>query len=129
MVKPIQVKIIGQAKSVNGSKKVIDLVRQGDAIPKGDIGAFLVGVFACQPLTDDGKSYDLSEKKQWSHCIFKEQWKAALHDEDKFTEEEKSLVLAGAALLKDHEHGWGNKASAQPHVRKLLESWNTSEFD
>ncbi|MEY3788786.1 MAG: hypothetical protein RIQ94_938 [Pseudomonadota bacterium] len=130
MIRQTQVKIIDGTKSGNSSKKVIDLVRQGDAISSGDIGAYIVGVFACQPLMDNGMSYDLSEKGQWTHCIFKEQWKAALHDEDKFTEEEKSLILAGEMLLTHPllpkgSHGWGNNASTQPHVRKLLESWNS----
>ena len=45
---------------------------------------------------------------------------------DEFTEEDKSLILAGAVLLKVDSHGWGNKAIAQPHVRNLLESWGDS---
>ena len=100
-------------------------MQRGEAIPRGDIGAYLVGVFACRPLTFDKKNYDL-EKKQWSHCIYKEQWTAALYGKDEFTEEQKSLILAGAALLKNHTDGWWNKAISQPHVRKLLESWNSS---
>jgi hypothetical protein len=125
MIKNIQVKIIGSSKSNRSSKKVIESVQRGEAIPRGDIGAYLVGVFACRPLTFDKKNYDL-EKKQWSHCIYKEQWTAALYGKDEFTEEQKPLILAGVALLENHTDGWWNKAIAQPHVHKLLESWSNS---
>jgi hypothetical protein len=85
-----------------------------------------VGVFACRPLTSDYKSYDPVKKSQWRHCIYQKKWVAALHGKDEFTEEDKSLILAGAELLKNHTHGVWNEAIVQPHVQKLLESWRNA---
>lgn len=129
MIKKIQVKIVGIRKSGRNAKEVIDLVHNDKAIPENDIGQYLVGVFACRPLTFDYKSYDPVKKSQWSHCIYKKKWEAALHGKDDFTDDEKSLILAGEDLLKNYTKGVWNEAIAQPHVRKLLESWKNSNLE
>lgn len=127
MVQRIQIKVvdtpIGGLKSNRSSRAVVASVQQGDAIPRGDVGAYLVGVFACQSLTADGRRYDLGVKGQWRHCLYKTQWTAALQGRDEFTEEQQALILAGAVLLRTYSHGWGSEAVAQAHVRKLLERW------
>lgn len=115
--------ILGRPKSYRSSKKVVASVQQGDSLPEGDIGAYLVGVFACQPLTTDSESYDMSKPGQWSHCLYKKKWKATLQGKDEFTDEERALIIAGAELLKDYNHGWGSKAVSQSHVKKILNTW------
>jgi len=135
MIKNIKVVDIPISKPKRSAKEVVNSVRRDEAIPRGDVGAYLVGVFYCQPLTPDGKNYDLLRNGQGKLCIYRAQWNAALHGKDEFTEEDKSLILAGVTLLKDHRHLWVKKASSelwgdraieQPHVRKLLESWRNS---
>ena len=79
MIKKIQVKIVGIKKSGRTAKQVVALVRNDEAIPRNDIGAYLVGVFYCQPLTPDGKNYDSQEKGQGRLCVYRAQWNAALH--------------------------------------------------
>jgi len=61
----------------------------------------------------NGKQYVTGET-QWRHCIFKKQWKDALAGKDTFTDEERSLVLAGNELHKQYpvarkgsSEGWG----------------------
>lgn len=115
--------IVGRPKSNKSSREVVAEVQRGEAIPQGDVGAYLVGVFACHPLTGDLQNYDRGKPGQWSHCLYKKKWEAALHGRDDFAGEEKALIIAGAELLKDYDHGWGNKALSQAHVKKMLESW------
>jgi hypothetical protein len=77
---------------------VVASVVRGEPLREGEIGAFLVGIFACRPLASDGSSY-AQEKKQWQHCVFKQQWQAALRGQDTFTDGEKALILAAKDLL------------------------------
>jgi hypothetical protein len=123
-----QVKVVDRCKSGRSSKVVIASVQRDEAIPRGDIGAYLVGVFACQPLSEDHKSYDLKANGQWRHCIYKMRWQAALGGRDEFTPEQERLVLIGAKLLgtQSRPHGWGSAALGQHHVRRLLECWTKS---
>ena len=124
MDKKIPVNImVGRPKSNKSSKEVVAAVQRGEAIPQGDIGAYLVGVFACHPLTKDLQNYDQGEPGQWRHCLYKKKWAAALQGKDEFAEEEKALILAGADLLKDYDHGWGNTALSHTHVKLLLDHW------
>lgn len=129
MVNKFEVRVTDGNKSNKSSKEVIALVQQGESIPRGDIGAYLVGVFACQPLTEDGKYYDFEARGQWKQCCYKNQWKAALQGKDEFADKQKELILAGSDLLKSYHHGrgkedgWGEIAIKQSHVLKLLESW------
>lgn len=127
-MKKITVKIIiGRPKSNRTSREIIAAVLHGEEIPQGDRGAYLVGVFACQPITKDLKSYDMSVPGQWRHCLYKKKWTAALQGKDEFTEEERALILAGAHILKDYDHGWGNEAILQAHVKELLLQWIQDE--
>lgn len=125
MHKPFPLVVKQGKKTWRNSKEVISSVLQRDSIPEGDVGAYIVGVFACQPLTKDGKSYNRTVPGQWNHCLYKDEWSAALQGMDQFTDEQKSLILAGYDLLKKHSHGWGDKATAQYHVRKLLDAWRS----
>ena len=110
-------------KSYKTSREVVSDVRQGNSIARGDIGAYVVGVFACRSLSTDTEHYDPTEKGQWSHCLYKSEWTAALQGRDQFTGDQKELILAGVRLLRDYPHGWGRKALDQPHVRRMLEKW------
>ena len=125
MLQKIQIKVVEGRKNWDKSARaVVDSVLRGEAISQGDIGAYLVGVFACRPLTPDGKHYDQREKGQWKHCLYKEEWEAALQGRDEFAQEQKRLILAGFELIKkepSHPRRWWHKAVVQPHVRKLLE--------
>lgn len=130
MIKPYPVRVTEEIKTGRSSEAVIASVIRGEPLPKGDIGAFLVGVFACRPLTNDGKSYDPKILKQWRHCRYKTEWQTALRGEDIFTDQQRTLILAGEVLLERYGHkgrdgglGWGHKAAAQPHVRGLLMRW------
>ena len=123
MLENLRIKVVDRSKSYRSSEAVVASVQQGEVIPRGDVGAYLVGVFACQPLTADGKRYDLGAKGQWGHCRFKKEWKAALQGRDEFTEDQKRLILAGASLLSKYFNGWGRKAIEQDHVNKLLKRW------
>jgi hypothetical protein len=115
--------VSGKLKSNRSSREVISSVKSRDSIPSGDVGAYLVGVLACQPLTDDLSSYDKTARGQWPHCVFKREWEAALKGKDEFTQDSKQLVLAGVRLLKNYDHGWGKRAVAQRHVRRMLQNW------
>jgi len=115
--------VAGRPKSNRSSREVIKSVLNGEGIPQGDRGAYLVGVLACQPLTQNRKSYDMSAPGQWRHCLYKKKWEAALQGKDQFTEEERALIIAGAELLDDYDHGWGKEAISQAHVKELLSQW------
>jgi hypothetical protein len=123
MFNKISVRVVNGTKTYISSKKVVGEFLQGNPINEGDVGAYLVGVFACQPLTTDEKRYNLEESGQWKHCLYKNQWKAVLQGRDEFTDEQRGLILAGSDLLKRYPHGWGGRAVSQNHVNKLLKSW------
>ena len=124
MIENINVKVVDGNKTGRSSKDVIQSVIQGESITKGDVGAYLVGVFACRDLAeDDNHTYDAVNKEQWNHCIYKKEWETALDGKDIFTDQQKGLILAGAKLLEQYPHGWGNKAVSQPHVHRFLETW------
>ncbi len=123
MLKVLKIDVTPGGKTNRNSKQVVVSVQQGHAIPQGDIGAYIVGVFACQSLSSDGKDYDRFAKGQWKHCLYKAEWTASLQGRDEFTDEQKSLILAGAELLKRYDHGWGNQVMAQLHVRRLIDVW------
>ncbi len=120
------VEVVDRSKSGRSSRAVVASVQRGEPIPRGDIGAYLVGVFACQPLTMDRKDYNLKAKGPWRHCLYKKQWRAALQRKDVFSPEEKELILIGAKLLREQRrpHGWGSQAVLQRHVRELLHKWS-----
>ncbi|MDP3876166.1 MAG: HNH endonuclease [Methylobacter sp.] len=133
MINKIQIKVVEDNKSGRNSHDVIESVRQNEAIPQGDMGAYLVGVFPCRPLTLDENNYGLAKGSQWDKCIYKKQWTAALRGKDEFTEEQKALILAALELIKDYpaklgkDSFWWNKAITQPYVQKLLESWSSQK--
>jgi len=119
--------IFSRDKSYRSSKDVIASVLRGEQLPEWDVGAYLVGVFACRPLTSDSQAY-AEDKGQWPHCRFKEKWEAALQGKDTFAEKDRALIIAGAELALDTRlppHGWGIKVLSHPHVQRLLESWGS----
>jgi len=121
---PVKIKVQPGNKTGHVSRPIVAAVREGDYINKGDRGAYIVGVFACRDVASDGKTYSPDKAPLWQHCLFKEQWEAALKGEDKFTDEEKALILAGYELLKSFSHGSGEKAIKQPHVMQLINKWS-----
>lgn len=124
-IKRVEIKVVpGNMTKTIPHSGIVDLVRRGQPINEGDRGKYLVAVFACADVAPDGKTYD-TKKSQWRWCINKEQWKAALAGRDTFTDEQKTLILAGYELLKSYHHGWGIRAIAQAHVQRLLKQWAT----
>ncbi len=122
--KHIQVVPGSREKPERPSTVVVASVQRGEPLRDGEIGAFLVGVFACRPLTSDGSAYD-KEEKQWRHCLFKNQWQAALRGEDTFTDEQRELIFAGRDLAQQYAPGhWGARAMRQPHVQRMLDKWS-----
>ncbi len=91
--------IFSRDKSYRSSKDVIASVLRGEQLPEWDVGAYLVGVFACRPLTSDSQAY-AEDKGQWPHCRFKEKWEAALQGKDTFAEKDRALIIAGAELAR-----------------------------